>query len=95
MMVEAFATATGKRPDFICGKPEQSLLDLIVQRCDFVQSKNTLLIYDALRCKLDRGRTCMVGDRLETDILFGNKGQLKTLLVMTGKLSIFLFQARV
>jgi phosphoglycolate phosphatase len=67
VMVEAFATATGKRPDFVCGKPEQSFLDLIVQRC-----------------KLNRSRTCMVGDRLETDILFGNKGQLKSLLVMTG-----------
>ncbi|KAJ3234403.1 hypothetical protein HDU81_001442 [Chytriomyces hyalinus] len=34
--------------------------------------------------KLNRERTCMVGDRLDTDILFGHQGGLKTLLVMTG-----------
>jgi 4-nitrophenyl phosphatase len=33
---------------------------------------------------LDRSRTCMVGDRLDTDIEFGKTGGLSTLLVMTG-----------
>jgi ribonucleotide monophosphatase NagD (HAD superfamily) len=33
---------------------------------------------------LDRSRCIMVGDRLDTDILFGQKGHLKTLLVFTG-----------
>lgn len=33
---------------------------------------------------LDRSRTVMVGDRLDTDILFGVEGQLKTLLVLSG-----------
>lgn len=33
---------------------------------------------------IDRSRTVMVGDKLSTDILFGNNGQLKTLLVYTG-----------
>ncbi|KAL2919787.1 hypothetical protein HK105_200704 [Polyrhizophydium stewartii] len=33
---------------------------------------------------LDRSRTCMIGDRLDTDIEFGKRGGLSTLLVMTG-----------
>jgi 4-nitrophenyl phosphatase len=34
---------------------------------------------------LDRSRACMVGDRLDTDIVFGNAGGLSsTLLVYTG-----------
>lgn len=32
----------------------------------------------------DRQRTLMVGDKLSTDILFGNQGKIKTLLVFTG-----------
>ncbi|KAI9006238.1 HAD-like domain-containing protein [Phycomyces nitens] len=34
--------------------------------------------------KLDRERTCMIGDRLDTDIDFGLKGGVETLCVLTG-----------
>ncbi len=33
---------------------------------------------------LNRQRTLMVGDRLDTDILFGQNGQVKTMLVLSG-----------
>ena len=34
---------------------------------------------------LERNQICMVGDRLDTDILFGKDGGLTTMLVLTGK----------
>lgn len=34
--------------------------------------------------KFDRSRACMVGDRVNTDIRFGNEGGLGTLAVLTG-----------
>jgi len=33
---------------------------------------------------MDRSRICMVGDRLDTDIMFGLNNGLKTCLVLSG-----------
>jgi ribonucleotide monophosphatase NagD (HAD superfamily) len=33
---------------------------------------------------MDRSRICMVGDRLDTDVLFGNDNGLKSVLVLSG-----------
>ena len=51
-----------------------------------VVGKPSPLMIDYLCDKLglDRGRICMVGDRLDTDILFGSDNGLKSLLVLSG-----------
>ena len=35
--------------------------------------------------KLERHQICMVGDRLDTDVLFGQDGGLTTMLVLSGR----------
>lgn len=39
------------------------------------------------RLGLERTKTCMIGDRLDTDILFGHNGGVTTVLVMSGTTS--------
>lgn len=43
-----------------------------------------MIDYLADKLKLDRSRICMVGDRLDTDVLFGKDNGLKTVLVLSG-----------
>jgi phosphoglycolate/pyridoxal phosphate phosphatase family enzyme len=43
-----------------------------------------MIDYLADKLKLDRSRMCMVGDRLDTDVLFGSDNGLKTVLVLSG-----------
>lgn len=47
----------------------------------------SILIASSHRHHLDRSKSCMIGDRLDTDILFGINGKLSTLLVLTGVVS--------
>ena len=69
VLVAAVAAASGREPDVVAGKPSLAMLDILAAAPD----------------GLDRERTVMVGDRLDTDILFGAAGGLRaTLLVMTG-----------
>eukprot|EP00401_Gymnodinium_catenatum_P046572 CAMPEP_0117602224 /NCGR_PEP_ID=MMETSP0784-20121206/77459_1 /TAXON_ID=39447 /ORGANISM="" /LENGTH=60 /DNA_ID=CAMNT_0005405013 /DNA_START=1 /DNA_END=180 /DNA_ORIENTATION=+ len=39
-------------------------------------------IVDKYKC--DRARICMVGDRLDTDVLFGKDNGLQTVLTLSG-----------
>jgi len=43
-----------------------------------------MMDYIVQKIHLDRAKTCMIGDRLDTDILFGLNGGMHTMLVLTG-----------
>ena len=65
--VAAVATAAGRPPDAVCGKPNQDLADYLLAAFS-----------------LDPARTCMIGDRLDTDIALGHAMGASSLLVLTG-----------
>lgn len=69
-IIETVAYASGRQPDAICGKPNQSMMNSI-------KADNPAL-------GLQPGRGLMIGDRLNTDMKFGRDGGLDTLLVLTG-----------
>ncbi|KAI9500748.1 4-nitrophenylphosphatase [Coemansia spiralis] len=68
-----------------CGSLLSSLVHS-TQRTPLVMGKPNQPMLDCVMQKfhLDPARTCMVGDRLDTDIRFGIKGGLSTLCVLTG-----------
>ncbi|KAJ1733017.1 hypothetical protein LPJ61_001762 [Coemansia biformis] len=63
-----------------------SVLTHSTQRAPLVMGKPNAPMMECViqRFRLDPARTCMVGDRLDTDILFGISGGLSTLCVLTG-----------
>ena len=75
VIIGAIESGSGRAPDVVAGKPAHGLLDCVAAAM--------------APAVFDRSRTCMVGDRLDTDILFGNTGGLgSTLLVLTGVSSL-------
>jgi phosphoglycolate/pyridoxal phosphate phosphatase family enzyme len=56
------------------------------RRTPLVMGKPEQMLLDMAveRCSLDRARTVMVGDKLDTDIVFGQRGGLKSILVLSG-----------
>lgn len=83
-------------PDTHCfvpggGSLVQSLETGSGRKPDVVAGKPSSSLLDLIvtATGIDRARTCMVGDRLDTDILFGNSGGLgSSLLVLTGVSSV-------
>lgn len=67
-IVASLVTVAEREPDVVCGKPESPMLDLLFEREQ---------IKDPRRC-------LMVGDRLSTDIAFGNGSGTQTLFVLSG-----------
>ena len=77
-----------KRPDIIIGKPSETLANLFVR---YGNGEYFAAVHDWLvspseqplcsRFNIDPSRALMVGDRLDTDVLFGHNGKMSTLLV--------------
>jgi len=64
---------SSKRTAINCGKPSQTLADLIARQ-----------VLEKTSQPWDPARTLMVGDRLDTDILFGKQFGMQSALVLTG-----------
>jgi len=77
VLVGAVAAAAGRQPDVVAGKPSLAMLDILAAVPAPAAGGGG--------GGLERARTVMVGDRLDTDILFGAQAGLgATLLVYTG-----------
>lgn len=65
------------------------------QREPFVVGKPSTFMMDYVATKFGilKSQICMVGDRLDTDILFGQNGGCKTLLVLSGVTSLSMLQS--
>ncbi|EKG06037.1 p-nitrophenylphosphatase, putative [Trypanosoma cruzi] len=67
-MVSALRTVSGRSPDFVCGKPHVDMAKVLFEAEGITDPQQCL----------------MVGDRLTTDIAFGNAAGCKTMLVLSG-----------
>lgn len=67
-IVDALCTVSGRRPDFVCGKPHVDMAEVLFEAEGITDPQQCL----------------MIGDRLTTDIAFGNAVGCKTMLVLSG-----------
>lgn len=80
---------SSKKKSINVGKPSKELFELI-RRKDYDRDDNDTIEHNDNRikekksCFDDPSRCLFVGDRLDTDIRFGNDNGMKSLLVMTG-----------
>lgn len=68
-MVNALCTAVGKRPDAVCGKPNVDM---------------ATILFEAEGIQNPREDCIMIGDRLTTDVAFGNAAGCQSMLVLSG-----------
>ncbi|KAG5495971.1 hypothetical protein JIQ42_02853 [Leishmania sp. Namibia] len=65
----ALCTAAGKRPDAVCGKPNADMAKIL---------------FEAEGITNPREECIMIGDRLTTDVAFGNAAGCQSMLVLSG-----------
>ncbi|KAF3652481.1 Phosphoglycolate phosphatase 1A, chloroplastic [Capsicum annuum] len=86
-MVGAILGST-KREPLVVGKPSTFMMDYLANEYGTfydIMSRPTWF-------KIQKSQICMVGDRLDTDILFGQNGGCKTLLVLSGVTTLSMLQ---
>eukprot|EP00758_Cryptobia_borreli_P018846 Tbor_TRINITY_DN7549_c0_g1::TRINITY_DN7549_c0_g1_i1::g.952::m.952 len=69
----ALRTYLGRPPDVICGKPQLDMMDIMMSNIQFNNEND-----------IDPESCLMIGDRISTDIAFGNAAGCRTLFVLSG-----------
>lgn len=90
-MVGAIAGSCQREP-LVVGKPSTFMMDYLANKyvCVHINCLLSITSHSCLmnffngRFGISKSQICMVGDRLDTDILFGQNGGCKTLLVLSG-----------
>ena len=78
-LAASIISASGRSPDYVCGKPSSALYELIMEEyCG--ANKNA----DGSEAQRNTADFIIVGDRLETDIAFGARCGFTTVLALTG-----------
>ncbi|KAI9300190.1 HAD-like domain-containing protein [Cunninghamella echinulata] len=74
------------------GSIASPLVVALKRRPDVVLGKPAQNMLEAIfaQYNLEQSKTCMIGDRLDTDIDFGLKGGIETLCVLTGRIILLL-----
>ncbi|KAL1193763.1 Phosphoglycolate phosphatase 2 [Cardamine amara subsp. amara] len=83
-MVAAMCGSTEREPITV-GKPSTFMMDFLLQKYVLMTLSQFRVFPCVCRFGTETSRTCMVGDRLDTDIFFRQNAGCKTLLVLSGQ----------